>query len=297
PGTVRLNYLVDSASWRPQYKFRAGTEKQPIQVEYLAAVIQQTGEDWATAQLVLSTAEPMLNAAPPDLKTLEGAVVPPPGPAGQSMPGGGMNLPPAPGVPGQSAGDYVKEANRLRGQAQKEFAGNKPEEGGKTINEAAALEQAKDLLATREEEAQQARELRAASKEGPTVTYHLPPRVTVPSRNDEQIIEVARLALKPDSFYKALPVLTAHVYRLATVTNTSAYVLLPGEATMYRGSDFVGRANLPLVVIGEQFTAGFGVDPQLQVVRQMTDKTRTTQGDNQVLKYQYRLLVSSYKNE
>jgi hypothetical protein len=297
PGTIRLNYLVDSASWRPQYKFRAGTEKQPIQVEYLAAVIQQTGEDWANAQLVLSTAEPMLNAAPPDMKTLEVAVVPRPGPGGGPMAAGGANLPPAPGVPGQSAGDYVKEANRLRSQAQREFAGNKPEEGGKIINEAAALEQAKDLLATREEEAKQAREIRAASKEGPTVTYHLATRLTVPSRNDEQIIEVAKIELKPDYFYKALPVLTAHVYRLANVTNTSEYVLLPGEATMYQGSDFVGRANLPLVAIGEQFTAGFGVDPQLQVQRQMLDKTRATQGDNQVLKYQYRLLVSSYKTD
>jgi uncharacterized protein (TIGR02231 family) len=200
-------------------------------------------------------------------------------------------------MPGQSAGDYAKEAHRLRSQAQKEFAGNKPEEGGKTINEAAALEQAKDLLATREEEAKQAREFRAAGKEGPSVTYHLPARLTVPSRADEQVIEVARIELTPDYFYKALPVLTAHVYRLATVTNTSPYVLLPGEATMYLGSDFVGRAHLPLVAIGEQFTAGFGVDPQLQVVRQMTDKTRTTQGDNQVLKYHYRLLVSSYKAE
>ena len=297
-GKVRLNYLVDAASWRPQYKFRAGKdEKEAVQVEYLAAVMQQTGEDWANAQLVLSTAEPMLNAGPPDLKTLEVAVVPRPGPAGQPTAAGGLNLPPAPGVPGQSAGDYVKEANRLRGQAQKEYAGNKPEEGGKTINEAAALEQAKDLLATREEEAQQARELRAASKEGPAVTYHLPARLTVPSRNDEQIIEVARLELKPDYFYKALPVLTAHVYRQANLSNDSKYVLLPGEATMYLGSDFVGRANLPLVAIGERFTAGFGVDPQLQVVRQMTDKTRTTQGDNQVLTYQYRLLVSSYKAE
>jgi hypothetical protein len=294
-GKVRLNYLVDAASWRPQYKFHAGKdEKEAVQVEYLAAVMQQTGEDWADAQLVLSTAEPMLNAGPPDLKTLEVAVVPR---AGQPTAAAGLNLPPAPGVPGQSAGDYVKEANRLRGQAQKEFAGNKPEEGGKIINEAAALEQAKDLLATREEEAQQTRELRAAGKEGPAVTYHLPARLTVPSRNDEQVIEVARLELKPDYFYKALPVLTAHVYRLANVTNTSAYVLLPGEATMYRGTDFVGRANLPLVAIGEQFTAGFGVDPQLQVVRQMTDKTRATQGDNQVLTYQYRLLVSSYKAE
>src|SRR5260370_33908688 len=66
---------------------------------------------------------------------------------------------------------------------------------------------------------------------------------------------------------------------------------------MYLGTDFVGRANLPLVAIGEQFTAGFGVDPQLQVQRQLVDKSRTMQGDNQVLKYDYRILVSSYKTE
>src|ERR1019366_1852997 len=34
-GKVRLNYLVDSASWRPQYKLRAGKAvKDPVQVEY-----------------------------------------------------------------------------------------------------------------------------------------------------------------------------------------------------------------------------------------------------------------------
>src|SRR5205085_1187291 len=136
---------------------------------------------------------------------------------------------------------------------------------------------------------------RPTGSEGPSVTYHLPTRLTIPSRSDEQIVEVARIDMKPDYFYKAVPVLTSHVYRLANLTNKSDYVLLPGEATMYLGTDFVGRANLPLVAIGEQFTAGFGVDPQLQVQRQMTDKTRATQGDNQVLKFEYRILVSSYK--
>ena len=103
--------------------------------------------------------------------------------------------------------------------------------------------------------------------------------------------------MAPEYYYKAVPVLTAHVYRLANLTNKSKYVLLPGEATMYLGSDFVGRMDLPLVAIGEQFTAGFGVDPQLQVQRHMTDKTRTMQGGNQILKYEYRILVSSYKSE
>jgi hypothetical protein len=94
-----------------------------------------------------------------------------------------------------------------------------------------------------------------------------------------------------------VPVLTAHVYRQANLTNASKYVLLPGEATMYNGSDFVGRMNLPLVAVGEQFTAGFGSDPQLQVQRQMMDKSRAMQGGNQVLKFEYRILLSSYKPE
>jgi len=51
------------------------------------------------------------------------------------------------------------------------------------------------------------------------------------------------------------------------------------------------------VAIGEQFTAGFGINPQLQVQRQMVDKMRATQGGNQLLKYDYRIMISSYKTE
>src|SRR5262249_51699188 len=40
-GKVRLNYLVEQASWRPQYKFRTGkTAKDAVQTEYLAAIMQ-----------------------------------------------------------------------------------------------------------------------------------------------------------------------------------------------------------------------------------------------------------------
>jgi hypothetical protein len=66
---------------------------------------------------------------------------------------------------------------------------------------------------------------------------------------------------------------------------------------MFQGTDFVGRMPMPLVAIGEEFTAGFGVDTQLQIQRQMVDQTRTTQGGNQVIKYDYRILVSSFKSE
>lgn len=304
-GKIRLNYLVDSAFWRPQYKLRTGPkDKDVVLLEYLAAIVQQSGEDWNNVGVVLSTAQPMLNAAPPELKTLELTVIQRSAvPVAQSG-GGGMPGQPAPGglgggrVGGQSPEELGKQLKSLRGRAQAEYNRNKEGDGTSLYNEAAALEQERELLAIREDHHFGPKGKPGRSdEEGPTVTYHLQGKFSVPSRNDEQVLEVAKLDMSPEYYFKAVPVLTPHVYRQATMTNKSEYVLLPGEATMYRGSDFVGRMNVPLVAIGEQFTVGFGVDPQLQAHRQLMDKTRTMQGGNQVLKYEYRILVSSYKAE
>jgi uncharacterized protein (TIGR02231 family) len=192
-----------------------------------------------------------------------------------------------------------KESQRLRKQSAETYNQKKGEEGGKLINDAAALEQANEILLLEKEDitARRNKQQGSSVREGQSVTYHLTNKLSVPSRNEEQVIEVTRLELKPEFCYLAVPVLTRHVYRQANLNNTTEYVLLPGEATMYNGDDFVGRMDVPLVAIGESFTAGFGVDPQLQVQREMMDKTRTQQGGNQVLKYDYRILVSSYKSK
>jgi hypothetical protein len=347
-GKIKLNYLVDAAAWRPQYKLRAGnTMKDAVQVEYLAAIIQQTGEDWQGVEMRLSTAQPMLNATPPELKMLAVAVVPKTAlaataPAGVGGPAGapGQPTPPAGGMgmgrsgtqlglrfgamggmgggmrPGEGPGNNIDttipnpqglantfEVNEalksLRQQAQQEGNKKNDNNSAEIWNYAGALEQARDLVLAEEQKADRGKRLppRAEKNEGPSVTYHLPSRLSVPSRNDEQVLEVARIDMQPEYYYKAVPVLTPHVYRQANLTNKSKYILLPGEATMYNGTDFVGRMNLPLVAIGETFTAGFGTDPQLQVQRAMTEKTRSMQGGNQILAYQYRILMSSYKPE
>jgi hypothetical protein len=296
PGKVRLNYLVRSASWQPQYKLRAGKDKDDVVVEYLAAVYQQTGEEWNQVDLTLSTAQPMIDAAPPELKMLEIRV------AARASPRPGVPAPAEGGGPfaGKPAGDLDKEAQTLRKRAQQEASAKNTLDASRYINEAAASEQNRELMQSKKEvldNLYKDRGGRASANQGPSVTYHLKNKMTVPSRRDEQVLEVAKITMAPDYYYKAVPLLNKHVYRLANLTNKSEYVLLPGEATMYQGTDFVGRMTLPLVAIGEQFTAGFGVDPQLQIQRQMIDKDRTTQGGNQVLKFQYRILVSSYKSE
>lgn len=74
PGHVRLSYLVGNATWRPQYRVRAGGEKDPVQVEYLAEIEQLSGEAWNDARLTLSTAQPTLSATLPELMPLNLAV-------------------------------------------------------------------------------------------------------------------------------------------------------------------------------------------------------------------------------
>jgi hypothetical protein len=341
-GKVKLNYLVTTAAWRPQYKFRAGkTPKDPVSVEYLAAVIQQTGEDWERVGITLSTAQPMLNATPPDLHSLSVAVVPrgaaapgvtvsglqmglglggpgmpPAGPMGSAGGGGragGINTSPStygnqakvpasrfavanPQTANTSREELKKAADLLRQRSQESYNRNNDKDAAELANYAAVLDQACELVMVSGTN-KPGSSPTSAKNEGPSVTYHLENRLSVPSRNDDQVIEVARLELQPDYFYKAVPVLTPHVYRQANLVNKSPNVLLPGEATMYNGSDFVGRMALQLVAVGEQFTVGFGAEPQLQVQRQLVERSRAMQAGNQILKYEYRILISSYKSE
>jgi hypothetical protein len=335
-GKVKLNYLVSAAAWRPQYKFRADKNgKASMQVEQLAAIIQQTGEDWDRVSMTLSTAQPMLNAAPPELHALAVDVVPR-GTAGKgvtlsglqtglnlgAVPGGGPPMgggfgPGRPGTmpmprlptggrlaiqnPGMSAkaAELDAAAKLLRQQAQNVANLKKEKDAAELQNYAAVLDQVKDLCVSVEASKRRPGDMTGmgAKNEGPSVTYHLAHKLSVPSRTDDQVIEVSRLEMKPEFFYKAVPVLTPHVYRQAKITNDSKNVLLPGEATMYVGTDFVGRMSLPLVAVGEEFTIGLGTDTQLQVQRQLLERTNTTQGGNQIWKYDYRILISSYKAE
>jgi len=288
-GTVKLNYLVSNATWRPQYKLRAGTKaNEAVTVEYLASVTQQSGEDWNGVNLILSTAQPLLNASPPDLKSLEVAI----GPSGLK----GDPMAPSAGPGHAKALEAIQEqSTNLRAQSRDNYNGKNTTLGSQLANEAAALEQFRDLLAVREEIVKTDGFSTGIIGNGPSVTFRLKNKLTLPSRSDEQTLEITKLDLMPKFYYKAVPVVTPHVYRLADLTNTSDFILLPGEATMYLDTDFVGQTQVPLVAIGKPFTVGFGVDPQLQITRKLVDKTRAMQGGNQVLTFKYRILLSSYK--
>jgi len=288
-GKVRLdlNYLVAGASWQPQYNLRAEPRTSTVDIEYIAVVNQTSGEDWKGVSLSLSTAEPSMVATPPELKPLLVGLTP-----------GGQ-------VAAQSVSSSIQAPWPAAAVAQqaRQIAVRKSEVAGKgmaatdELNRLALENQLLDLNLSGGVAQQFQKELeQVARREGVSVTYDLPGRLNLPSRSDQQIVSIALISAKADFVLIACPLLTDYVYLQADILNASQTILLPGPAAIFRSGQFVGRGDLPLVTIGEQFTAGFGIDSQVQVTRELQDKVTRTQGGNRIDTFTYRLAVNNYKD-
>lgn len=56
--TLRVAYLVEGPTWGPGYQARLDVDRSEVEVERLALVAQNTGEDWSGVALRLSTGSP-----------------------------------------------------------------------------------------------------------------------------------------------------------------------------------------------------------------------------------------------
>lgn len=60
-----MNYLTNSATWKPFYDLRANSVAEPINMIYKAEVVQNTGIDWKKVKLSLSSGNPNQNNQAP----------------------------------------------------------------------------------------------------------------------------------------------------------------------------------------------------------------------------------------
>ncbi len=306
---VRLRYLVDNATWSPSYNLRATGDREKVTVEYHASVQQMSGEDWTDVNMTLSTATPSLVATPPTLTALTISL----------QAGGGPEQAAGAGAPGS----YKTQKRRLeeqkqqiestRNQAQQPAQPAPPGSGPGRDTVAGAIPnplapgddldvrlnwlagemQVLDFLT--EERVMRLAEGKAKSKtEGISVAYQMAGRTSLPSRSDQQLIQIASVSMPGDFHKLATPVLTQYVYNEASVTNAWKMVLLAGPYSAYVDGEFVGQGEIPTVATGESFTAGFGIDSSLRATRELVEKTESIQGGNRVVELTYSLAIENF---
>ena len=102
---------------------------------------------------------------------------------------------------------------------------------------------------------------------GSSLRYRVARRETLESRPDPATVLVGRATLDVEAERYCAPALDEHVWLRGRATNDSPWVLLPGEASVYFGGDFVGQARLDRVRLGETFDLHLGLDPMVTFER------------------------------
>jgi len=64
---LEVSYQVEDAGWIPNYDIKSNEINAPLNLAYKAHVYQKTGTDWDGVNIILSTGNPSINVAKPDL--------------------------------------------------------------------------------------------------------------------------------------------------------------------------------------------------------------------------------------
>lgn len=312
-GKLRVSYIVSNANWTPSYNLRASAGGGEVTAEYQASVQQASGEDWADVKMTLSTATPALVASGPSLQPMALALSAPTGPSSASEELKQLGYKAAK-EQFQNKRDELNRARQAAGNfTNQPISGTVGGTGGqqefqswngnmvladKAINENAVREQLLDVLSTetltKNKDDRRPAPTSGAGTEGVSVAYTLASRTSLPSRDDQQLIQIARSTCKADFARVATPVLSTYVYNEASVTNTGEQLLLAGPSASYSAGEFVGRGVVPTTAVGQTFAAGFGNDSSLRTGRELVERKERTQGGNRVIEFTYRLTIDNF---
>lgn len=111
-----------------------------------------------------------------------------------------------------------------------------------------------------------------------SLRYRVARRESIPSRRDSSRVLIGRADLTVAAEHRCVPALDPNVWLRARTTNDSSWVMLEGPAAVYFGGDFVGRTQLGMVRLGEQFDLDLGMDPGVTVERIELEKSAGSSG-------------------
>lgn len=266
--TLDISYSVTGATWSPEYTVRFDTETETLGLSYNARIQQYTGEDWSRVRTELSTAEPRLGAAPPEItpRYLERIV-----------------------RPMKKAADVL----RVRGGA--EEAEVKDEAMAEALG-APAL----PMASIERVEAEAAATAFAA-------TFAIPKPVDLPTGSDPKRVLILEEKLAGRISRYSAPRLSQNVFVKADITNTLDVPLLGGPADVYiesapaggraKASTFVGKEALRSVGTGQEFAVHLGIDQDVKATYKLEKKEYLTREGAAVrkIRYSYIATLESFK--
>ncbi len=137
-----------------------------------------------------------------------------------------------------------------------------------------------------------------ASAQGLSVQLAVPEPADVPGNGSEVRLRVARTRLPASFSWRSVPKLYPVVFRVARLTNSAPFPLLPGPVDVFRHTGFIGRQSLERVAQGAPFELTFGIEEGLRAERQVVEELQRDTGlfgGKRRFRYAYRFEVANYR--
>ncbi|MEM9954067.1 MAG: mucoidy inhibitor MuiA family protein [Chloroflexota bacterium] len=261
---VAIDYIVNDASWKPLYDLRL-LDNNSVELTYMAQITQETGEDWSDVGLSLSTAQPAISNTLPKPSAWYIS----------SRRNDPLEMRLAELAPAQSSilfDDYD-------GQGMPAF---KSRRGVKQSNKPKLRAQIQQATVQ-------------ASSSGAVVTYSVGTPVTVLGNGEPHKTTIVITGLQVALDYLTAPRIAQEAYLRATITNTSEYTILSGEASIFHNSDFVGKTMLKTVSPTEEFKVQLGIDDRIKIERELRqrDTSKNMIGTKQQIMYRYAVTITN----
>ncbi|MEG4403434.1 mucoidy inhibitor MuiA family protein [Microcoleus sp. MON2_D5] len=263
---LEVSYVVMGSRWTPLYDLRVNTTNNQINLNYLAEVNQNTGEDWTGVGLTLSTAKPGMGTLPPKLEPWYIDGLYPRRRRGRSQKAELEQ-------PLSVSSDYDVDVNDMFFE----------DVAGATPDMALAPIQAETATAK-------------VSREGGTVSFQVGGNTNIPSDGTPHKVTIfsENYPFKPE--YIAVPRLVSFAYLQAVVVNPmTGATLLPGKANIFRDNTFVGTVQLENVSPGQEYKVNLGIDERLKIERELVERQvdKKLMGQQRRMSYAYRLNVTN----
>lgn len=246
--SINLNYYITNAGWTPSYDLRANTSDQNVKLTYKAQIHQQSGIDWGSVKLVLSTANPNRSYNLPEL---------------------------SPWYLGYTNYNYKnKKANY----------GSVPSTNSYLEQ---AADNKTSATMDKEVIAQNAYDYTTVSENIIETEYEIRLNYNIPSDGKEHFAAIMVKDLKTLYRYKAIPKLNNNVYLTAVLPDWEDAITMSGQASIYYDGSYIGETNLVPGGTEDTMQLSLGIDKNIAIKRQkIKDKCSQKVLDNDII-HQY----------
>jgi uncharacterized protein (TIGR02231 family) len=244
---VNLNYYITNAGWTPSYDLRAISNEQNVKLTYKAQIHQESGIDWRSVRLILSTANPNRSYNLPEL---------------------------SPWYLGYTNYNNKDLKKSLSYNTMPSYAAS----GSSTKAEEKEGSRELDVLS------ENASNYTTVSENVIETEYEIKLNYNIPCDGKEHFAAILVKDLKTFYRYKAIPKLNSNVYLTAVLPDWEDAITMSGEASIYYDGSFIGTTSLSPGGTEDTMQLSLGIDKNIAIKRQkIKDKCSEKILDNDIV--------------